>query len=191
MGRPKLSLLWRGKTILEHAIAAMTQGGVSVVVVVLGPGETKLRMIAKEAGAEVLELTEPTVEMRDTIQQGLNWIELRYQPNADDGWLLLPADYPKLEKQVVEAILAARQEVPTRSIVVPTFKDRRGHPVWIAWSHVAEIWQLPAGVGLNIYLREHAAEAYLLPVTSPSVITDLDTPEELTALLQEPAELRK
>jgi molybdenum cofactor cytidylyltransferase len=182
MGRQKLTLPWKGKNVLECAIAALIEGGVTTVVVVIGPGEIQLRTLAEKAGAEAAELTQPTAEMRETIEHGLEWIERRHRPTFDDGWLLLPADHPNIEIETVKQILAARSGNPSKSIVVPTFEDRGGHPVWISWRHVAEIRKMPAGVGLNIYLRQQAGDALLLPVNASSVLSDLDTPEDLQRL---------
>jgi CTP:molybdopterin cytidylyltransferase MocA len=182
MGRPKLQLVWRGKTILKHAVTALIDGGLTSVLVVIGPGETKLRELAEKSGAEVLELAGPTAEMRDTIERGLEWIEQKYQPSADDGWLLLPADHPGVDKQVVQAILAARAANPQQSILVPSFDSRHGHPVWIGWPHVAGIRRMPTGEGVNIYLRQHSSETLLVPLATPAVLLDLDTPEQFSAL---------
>jgi CTP:molybdopterin cytidylyltransferase MocA len=182
MGRPKLQLVWRGKTILEHAVTALIDGGVTSVLVVMAPGDTEQRVLAEKACAEVLELAQPTAEMRDTIERGLEWIEQKYQPSADDGWLLLPADHPGVDKQVVQAILAARAANPHWSILVPAFENRNGHPVWIGWPHVAGIRRMPAGEGVNIYIRQHMSETFLLPLATPAVLLDLDTPEQFSAL---------
>ena len=56
MGRPKLQLVWRGKTILEHAVTALIDGGVTSVLVVIRPGDTEMQALAEKSGAEVLEL---------------------------------------------------------------------------------------------------------------------------------------
>jgi len=189
MGRPKLSLPWGRGTILEHVIAAVMRGGAEAVVVVVGPRDDELRGLAEKAGAGVLELAEATAEMRDTIERGLEWLEERYQPSPDDGWLLLPADHPCVDKQVVQQLLAAREREPGRSIVVPAFDGRRGHPAWIGWRHVAGIRALPRGVGLNAYLRQHSGNTLEVPVATASVLWDLDTPEDYERLLgQQPVE---
>jgi CTP:molybdopterin cytidylyltransferase MocA len=58
----------------------------------------------------------------------------------------------------------------------------------IAWRHVTGIRALPPGHGLNAYLRLHPLETLELPVASPSVLCDLDTPEEYERLRSEFAE---
>jgi molybdenum cofactor cytidylyltransferase len=180
MGRQKLTLAWKGRTVLECTVSAMTRAGVAGTLVVIGPEEKELKLLAENAGADVLELAHSTAEMRETIERGLEWIEQRHLPEPADGLLLLPADHPSVDVEVVQQILAAHPSESGHSIVIPTFQGRRGHPVWIGWQHVPKIRNMPTGSGLNVYLRHHLHDALLLPVLTTSVLWDLDTPEDLT-----------
>src|SRR5207245_3833202 len=69
MGRPKLTLPLGERTVIEHVISAVLEGGVDNVLVIVGPGQADLRSLAEKAGATVLELDEDTAEMRDTIER--------------------------------------------------------------------------------------------------------------------------
>jgi molybdenum cofactor cytidylyltransferase len=182
MGRPKLSLPLGDRTVLEWVIKALRTGGVEYVLVVVGPHVGELRPLAESAGAAVLTLPEETPDMRATVQHGLDWMEKNYHPHDDDSWLLVPADHPTLDAAVIRQLLDARQEHPETSIVIPTHQGKRGHPAVIAWKHVAGIRALPPRRGLNAYLREHAGDTLELPVASPHVLCDLDTPEDYERL---------
>lgn len=182
MGRPKLLLpLGRG-TVLGHAVAALRQGGVDHVLVVVGPHVPELGPLAAAAGAEVLMLAEATADMRATVEAGLRWLEERFRPAPDEPWLLCPADHPVLEPDVIRRLFEARRAAPAHSIVVPTFQGRRGHPVLIDWRHVAGMRALPAGLGLNVYLRQQGPATLEMPVASAGVLCDLDTPEDYERL---------
>jgi len=182
MGRPKLSLPLGGRTVLERVVSTLSDGGVSLVLVVVGPHVPELADLARAAGAAVCELPGQTPDMRATVEAGLAWIEERYSPHGG-SWFLVPPDHPVVEPRVVADLLAARARSPQASIVVPTHAGRRGHPTLIDWAHVAGIRALPAGQGINAYLRRHAAETLELPVDTPGVLLDLDTPEDYEHLL--------
>ncbi len=182
MGRPKLALPLGDRTVLECVVSALRQAGVDHVLVVVGPHVPQLAPLARTAGAHVLQLLDETSEMRATIQQGLLWLEKRFQPRPDDGWLLVPADHPMLDPSLVRLLLGERAHHPEKSIVVPTHGGRRGHPTLIAWKHVAAIGTQSPGSGLNIYLRQQAAETLEIPVVSSSILCDVDTPEEYEQL---------
>jgi molybdenum cofactor cytidylyltransferase len=179
MGQPKLLLPLGDRTVLEHVVAALRAGGVDRVVVVVGPHVPELAGLAGAAGADVIQLTELTPDMRTTVERGLDRIEEHFRPQPDDPWLLVPADHPTLDAGLVRQVLA----VDRSSIVIPVHGDRRGHPTRFAWKHATGIRALPAGQGINVYIRGHAADVYELPVSDCQVLIDLDTPEDYARLV--------
>jgi molybdenum cofactor cytidylyltransferase len=188
MGRPKLALPLGDRTVVERVVAALREAGVEHVLVVVGPHVPQLAAPAERAGAHVLRLPEETPEMRATVEAGLRWLEEQFHPRPDDGWLLVPADHPTLDPLIVRMLLWERAESPDRSIVVPTYGGRRGHPTLIDWKHAAGVRGLPPGSGLNVYLRRHADQTREVPFDSPDVLCDLDTPEDYEHLCRSFAE---
>ena len=188
MGRPKLALPLGGRTVIEHVVGSLLAGGVSAVVVVVGPHVPELVPLATTAGAEVVALPHPTPYMRATVEAGLTHIAERHHPNAADWWLLVPADHPALSAVVVRDLLAAADS-STQSVVVPTHAGRRGHPTLIRWPLAASVGAIPHGRGINSLLREH--ESLELAVNDPAILADLDTPEDYARLLEQlPADPR-
>jgi molybdenum cofactor cytidylyltransferase len=185
MGRPKLALPLGERTVLEHVIDSLRRAEIADILVVLAPHAAELAAPARAAGARVYTLPAETADMRSTVERGLDRLEELFRPNAADSWLLMPADHPTLDPVVVRQLLKARRAHPAFSILVPTFEGHRGHPALIGWPHVAGIRALEAGLGLNVYLRRHAAETLELPVASAAILCDLDTPEDYERLLKE------
>jgi molybdenum cofactor cytidylyltransferase len=185
MGRPKLTLPLGGRTVLERVVDAVRRAGIEHILVVVAPHIADLIRLAENAGAHVLPLTEQTPHMRATVERGLVWLEDRFHPRLDDQWLLIPADHPALDGAVVKHLIQARNEHANCSIVVPTFRGKRGHPALIDWKHASGIRAFPAGAGLNAYLRQHADETLEMPVEAAGIVRDLDTPEDYERLLQD------
>ena len=184
MGRPKLSLPLGGRTVLEHTVSAFRRAGVEHVLVVVGPHVPELVPLAEAAGAQVCRLPEETADMRATVEQGLRWLEEHFRPGPEDAWLLAPADHPTLGAEVVRRLLQARADHPARSVFVPAWEGRRGHPALIGWKHVGGIRAHPAGQGLNTYLRQCAADLLEVPAASADVLCDLDTPADYEQVRQ-------
>src|SRR5262249_7542328 len=143
-----------------------------------GPHVARLGPLAKKAGAVVLVLPAATANMRATLEQGLCWIEETYRPEPNDAWLLIPADHPSLDAEVVQAIVNAYRNQSNCSIAIPTFQGKRGHPAVIAWKHVSSLRAFPSDQGVNGYLRQHVGETLEVPVQSDSILIDLDTPQD-------------
>ena len=177
MRRPKLSLPLGDRTVLEWVIATLKAADINRILVVIGPHVAELNELAINAGAAALQLNSPTADMRTTIERGLDWIDVNWHPTVDDAFLLVPADHPVLDVQVVRQLVQMQTMTPT-SILIPTFNGRRGHPTLIGWRHVAGIRALPGDVGLNAYLRAHPEDVREVPVASASILFDMDTPED-------------
>jgi molybdenum cofactor cytidylyltransferase len=184
MGRAKLALPLGGRTVLEHVIAALRAANVDHILVVLGPHVAELGMPAEAAGAHVQILGDATPDMRATAERGLRWLEERFHPKPEDSWLLVPSDHPTLQPEAVRQLLKGRKEHPARSIVVPTYQGKRGHPTLIAWKHVEAIRTAPVGQGINAYLRQQTEQTLEISVDSPEILIDLDTPEDYERLVQ-------
>jgi CTP:molybdopterin cytidylyltransferase MocA len=182
MGRSKLALPFAGRTVLEHVIAALRDGGVQRVVVVTGPRASELSRLAKAAGADVHAMSEPTPDMRTTIEHGLRWLEERQSPRAADAFLLAPGDHPAFHGDLVRGLCEAYRASRCSSIVVPVHAGHRGHPVLIAWKHVPGIVAMAPDRGINSYVREHAAEVHELSVAQRGVLFNLDSPDDYASL---------
>jgi nicotine blue oxidoreductase len=185
MGRPKLALPLGGGSVLGRVVRALRDGGADVVVAVFGPHAAELAPLAAAAGCARCAAPGDTADMRATVELGLAWLEERYLPGPDDAWLLAPADHPTLDAGVVRALLAERAARPGASVFIPTFGGRRGHPALLGWGHVAAVRRLPAGEGLNVYLRGQSAATREVPVAGAAVLRDLDTPADYERLLRE------
>jgi molybdenum cofactor cytidylyltransferase len=182
MGVPKLALPQGGRSVLEAVVTALKQGGVRETLVVVGRHVAHLRALAESAGAHVLELAEPTSDMRATVEQGLGWLQERFHPRPEDHWLLAPADQPALGSRVVSRLLEVRQGHPEDDVFVPTYCGRRGHPTLLAWHLVPALRAHSAGEGINAFVRRLGTQPREVPIDDPAVLTDLDTPEDYDRL---------
>jgi molybdenum cofactor cytidylyltransferase len=182
MGRPKLALPLGDRSVLERVVGAVRQAGVDRVLVVVGAHVPELVALAQSAGAGTLLLRERTADMRATVEHGLRALEEHFHPRPDDSLLLLPADHPTVDAGVIQELLQAAAAHANRSIFIPVHGDKRGHPALIRWKHVQGIQELPAGLGLNIYFRQHTHETFEVPTSNSACLCDLDTPGDYERL---------
>jgi molybdenum cofactor cytidylyltransferase len=183
MGQPKLQMPLGSATVLEATLAAIGTAGVDATLVVVAPGLPAVADLARRAGAAVITLPQPTPDMRQTVEAGLMWWKEQRAPAPEDAWLLVPADHPLLAPEVIARLLEARQRHPEKSIWVPTFAGKRGHPTLFAWPHAAALNTLPPHLGINAYVRAHAEAVLEVESANPDLLADLDTPEDYARLL--------
>lgn len=177
MGTSKLLLPWLGKTIIEHLIHTLTRSDITAVAIVIRPDDLALQEVIQRTSALPIIPDHEPPEMRDSIEIGLRAIRQRFSPTDKDGWLLIPADHPLLEQDVLDGLLARWSRGDCEALL-PTLGERRGHPTLLRWSLAARIEQLPRDVGVNALLRSSPNLVTEWPTDRESVLADLDTPED-------------
>lgn len=179
MGRPKLLLPIDGVIVIARVIDALRQGGADPVIVVVPPAEVPgaaaLAAAAERAGACVVVADPPPPDMRASVERGLD--RLAQLSGSHSTLLLVPGDSPGIDAPLVARIIARAGEEP-HSIIVPSSRGRRGHPIALPRSVLAEIRDLPAEVGINALVARHAGAVVELDVDDPDALADLDTPED-------------
>lgn len=184
MGEPKLLLNLAGKTVIERLLNALDHPQITSRSVVVRSSDLPLQAeVTRLKGSLVIPAVDPP-DMRSSVATAIESIEKQYAPDDRDGWLLVPADHPVLDRHLIEMVLDCWQSNPSR-ILVPRCGQRRGHPTLFQWSLAREVAKIPADRGLNWLLREYSNEVTELLVESTAAITDLDTPDDYRRLLRE------
>ena len=98
-------------------------------------------------------------------------------------------DQPGISGDIVDQVVAAVQ-AGGKGIVIPTYKEKRGHPVYINRSYAEEILALPEDKGLNTVTRGHPEDTLELPITSREILDDMDTPADYQRELERQAAIR-
>lgn len=174
MGRPKLLLPYRDRTLLGSLIQALRQGGVSEIVLVVAPEDEALRAWGVEAGVRVVVNPEPERGMLSTIREGIA------AAGAGERIVVCPADLPALRPSTVRTVLA-----DPSPLVVPSYRGRRGHPLVISPELIPDIGTLHLEVGLRELLERHPERLRTIEVDDPGCVRDVDTPEEYQALVED------
>ena len=183
MGRPKLLLPWRGRTVVEHLFEAWRAGGVERIVVVVRRDDAALIELCLAAAVELVTPDVDPPDMKWSVRHALARIRERWSPSNADAWLLAPADQPRLSPTVIRTLVAAHcQRHAGDAILVPTWRERRGHPVLFPWSLAAEVDELPEDSGVNRLLKTH--QVVELAVDDDAIVEDLDTPDDYRRLVK-------
>ena len=185
MGQSKLLLPWRGTTVIEHVIDAWLRSRVTQVVVVARRDDLELTTrVARQAVVLVTPELDP-LDMKASIQHGINYLNRTVNPRADDGCFIAPADLPKLSAAVIDRLIDARAALSdsTCPVVLPYFGGQRGHPGLLPWSLLAQVPKLSERQGVNALVDQHPQ--YVVPFGFGQYIGDIDTMEDYRRLLDE------
>ena len=169
---------WGEKTIIEHVLGIWLASGVEQTVVVVRPDDLALADACRRAAAEVVVPSVAPIDIKESVRFGLDHIAQHYQPSTTDAWLLSPADMPEIQVSTIDQV--AKRFADCRSIVVPTFQGRRGHPVLFPWSMATQVGQLGENEGLNALVKRSECEE--VETNDPGCVRDIDSPDDYRRL---------
>lgn len=182
MGSPKALLDFRGQPFVVRILEALEALEVKTRVVVLGPDAPRIRPAL--AGRECLIVENGDVEGGPiaSLRAALRVLQ-GVQPSAALAW---PVDLPHVRVTTLERLFETFRREPAPA-VVPTFAERRGHPVLWGTGLFEELLISEAATrhGARAVLHAHAAEISQVAVDDPAVIDDLNTPEDYERLVRE------
>jgi molybdenum cofactor cytidylyltransferase len=176
MGAFKPLLPFGNKTVIECCIDYLRKGGVDTIVVVLGHRAEDLRQ--KLSGVRFALNPDPDSEMGASIGVGV-----RELPEEADATLIALSDHPAVPATVVSRLLDSWRQ--GARIVVPTWRERGGHPVLVDLSFKSELLSLDSSGGLRAFLETHHTEVQRVAVDSPYIARDMDTWDDYRALHEE------
>jgi len=169
MGANKLLLPWGKKIVLTHCVDTLLQSIVKEVIVVIGD---RTKVIENQLrGRKVKVVINPQYRkgMSTSIQKGIRAVD----PNSH-GILIALGDMPFLVSRTVNSLIRAFSQ-GKGTIVVPSFRGRKGHPVIFHRRYKKELLQLKEDVGGKAIIERHPEEVRLVQIRSEGVVKDIDT----------------
>lgn len=174
MGQQKLILPWGKLTVIEQVLESLKLGGVDLIVVVTGKSHEILS--EKLSGSDVKLVFNPDYSngsMMTSLQAGISTLSRLEATSA----ILALGDQPQILPETVHAVCQASQADPDK-IIVPSWKMRRGHPWIIPARFWKQIISAKKEYTMRDFLKTNDKEIRYVLVETPTIIADLDTPEE-------------
>ncbi|MCS6844307.1 MAG: nucleotidyltransferase family protein [Caldilineales bacterium] len=176
---PKQLLPWGPHTVIEQVVATLLQAGFAADEITVVTGHRREEVEGAVAHLGVRCVHNPAyaeADMLASIQAGL-----RSLPDGCGGALLALADQPQMQVQTVRQVVEAFQAGGGWALVIPSYQMRRGHPILLPARLWPEVLALPADASLRAVVQRHAHEIHYVVVDTPTVLADLDTPEDYRA----------
>ncbi len=170
MGRQKLLLPFQGKSIIEKSVENIIRSKVDHIVVVLGSHYEEIFDQIRHLPVRFCFNEDFKRGMLSSVKCGI-----RTLPESCDAVLVFPGDQPMISPDVIDQVIEAYRN-SDKEIVIPTFENRRGHPVLIGRKYFDEVLRLDESLRFLVSLFP---ESFLEVKTNGyGILRDIDTPEE-------------
>ena len=169
MGRDKALLTYRGRTFLEANIQMLRAAGLERIVVVLGYHADEIQRAVDLRGIQVVINANYPQGQTSSLQAGLRALE-KDEPEAV---ILSLVDHPAFTPESVKSLLANFHQSGA-PLVIPTYRDRRGHPVLMGRQIIDELLRLPCDAGADSVVRRYRSATRFVEVEDDAIVMDVD-----------------
>lgn len=171
MGTPKALLTFEGETFLNRLVRIFSAQACRVIVV------TGLQPLSVPAGAVAVHNPNAETGQLSSLQRGLQSL-----PPDTDAVFFTPVDYPAIQPSTID--LLSKALLPGDDFVIPRYDGRHGHPVLFAARLCQEFLGLPPDRSARDIVHAHRERTRYVDVDDPGVVTDVDTPEDYSFLVE-------
>jgi molybdenum cofactor cytidylyltransferase len=180
MGRPKMLLPWQGSTVIQSVVNAYISCGIGEIIVVTGGVRQEIEKLL--FGLPVRLVYNPLFEngeMLDSLKIGL-----RSFSEGIKAAMIALGDQPRIRQREIEMVVDGYLHSQA-SLVVPSYQMRRGHPWVIEKPLWDDLLNLEIPRTLRTFLQENAGAIHYINVDTPSILIDMDTPDDYERLKSE------
>ncbi len=172
MGFPKLLLPFGGSTIIENVIENVSESDVNNILVVLGAEKEAIAKKIKKMPVKICYNEIYKEGMLSSVKCGFNNL-----PHDFRAVLIFPGDQPIISPDAINAVIDAYL-YSAKGLVIPIFKNKRGHPLLIDRRYREEIERLSPAIGLHALSDRFPADVFEIETNDPGILKDIDTYEE-------------
>ena len=168
-----------GKPLVRHAVDAALESACAEVVVVTGHMRPEVEAVLAGTTVRIVHNDDYAQGLSTSLRRGLQEV-----PADADGVLVMLGDMPKVDRRLVDRLIAAFSPVDGRAIIVPVASGKRGNPVLWARRFVEPMARLAGDAGAKSLIGANEDVVVEIAVDDDAPLLDLDTPEALDAYLE-------
>jgi molybdenum cofactor cytidylyltransferase len=181
MGAPKALVPYRGKTFVEHLLEITRHTRVGVTRIVVGAHADAIREKLSSQAAAIVVNEDWIKGQLSSIQAGIRSLP----EEGSCGMILCPVDHPMVSAALV-ARLIGEFDASGKAIVIPTYQQRRGHPLIFRASLYPELVAASPEVGARQVVWAHADEISEVATEEEGVILNINDSATLERALRRP-----
>lgn len=169
----KLTLPIGGVPLLRYSTQVLLASKAQDLIVVLGHQAEQAHALIRDLGVTVVHNPDYQSGQMSSVYRG---IERLARPG--DGVMICLADQPLLVPADIDFLIDAFARRSRGSVLVPTYRGRRGNPIVLAAEHRAAILAGERNLGCKRLIERNPELVTTLETDNEHYAFDLDTPEQ-------------
>lgn len=174
MGKNKLLLKYRGKSLIEHTIDTILKSDFSEVI--LAAREEKIIEIGKSKDLKVIKNEHADRGISESIKLGV------MHAKEANGYMFFMSDQPFLDVSTIKELIDEFKK-NRDCIIIPQYKGRRGSPVIFPHSFREEFLKLQGDIGGKVIINNNLDRVRFVEVHDNTKLFDVDTNENYEYIL--------
>ena len=169
MGEPKQLMPLGKTTILERTVDNFLNSEVHDFIVVVGYRAEEVISLISDRSVAITVNSAYREGMSTSIVAGLSLISDKTQ-----GVILALADQPFIDSHTINHLIEAFG-AHNKSIAIPVYQSKRGHPVIFAIKYKEELLRLKGDIGGREIISQHPDDILEVTVNCEGICVDIDT----------------
>ncbi|HET9176656.1 MAG TPA: molybdopterin-binding/glycosyltransferase family 2 protein [Pseudolabrys sp.] len=169
-----------GKPLVRIAAEQAVASHANPVIVVTGHERDKVEAALTGLPVRLVHNKDFTEGLGTSLKTGISNV-----PEDADAAIVCLGDMPQVDAALINRLIAAYDPARGALVVVPSIEGRRGNPVVWSRRFFHDLMTIQGDIGARHLIGNYAEAVVEVPVAGEAALTDVDTPESLSAVKAE------
>jgi molybdenum cofactor cytidylyltransferase len=169
-----------GKPLVRIAAEQAVASNAKPVIVVTGHEREKVEAALKGLPVRLVHNSDYAEGLGTSLKVGIAAV-----PEKADAAIVCLGDMPQVDAPLINRLIAALDPERGALVVVPSINGRRGNPVVWSRRFFHDLMSIQGDIGARHLIGSYAEAVVEVPVAGEAALTDVDTPESLSAVKAE------
>ena len=169
-----------GKPLVRIAAEQAVASHANPVIVVTGHERDKVEAALKGLPVRLVHNKDFAEGLGTSLKTGISNV-----PEDADAAIVCLGDMPQVDAALINRLIAAYDPARGALVVVPSIEGRRGNPVVWSRRFFHDLMTIQGDIGARHLIGNYAEAVVEVPVAGEAALTDVDTPESLSAVKAE------
>lgn len=177
-GDAKITLDWQGKPFLRHVSLTALQAGLCPLYIISGAYPQEVNQAVRDLPVDIIENPHWRKGLSSSLKLG---VQCLLEDDLVSAVIIMLADQPQIPPELLKAMLKKYQQTQAQ-IIAPFIGEQRANPVLFNRTVFADLLTVQGDQGGRELIQRY--DLVRLNWQDPSILCDVDTPSDYTALMK-------